>query len=135
MRFGPKSFLIVTAAVEVGAGLVLASWPAVLAWMLFGSPLSTPLEDIIGRIAGVALFSLGVACWLARRDEHSPAAKGLIVSMLVYNTSVVGMLSYAGMVWRLFGVAFWPGVVLHLALATWCIVCLSWLRKRLTEER
>jgi hypothetical protein len=49
---------------------------------------------------------------------------GLIVSMLLYNTAVVALLGYAGMVLGLFGVGLWPGVLLHVALAAWYIACL-----------
>jgi hypothetical protein len=78
----------------------------------------------VGRVAGAALFSLGVACWLARDDERNRAATGLIISMLLYNTAAVALLGYAGMVPGLAGVGLRPGVLLHSALAAWCIACL-----------
>jgi hypothetical protein len=85
--------------------------------MLFGSPLSTNVGMTLGRLAGAALFSLGAACWLARNDEHTRAARGLIASMLLYNTAAVALLGYTGMVSERFGVGLWPGVLLHMALA------------------
>jgi hypothetical protein len=83
----------------------------------------------IGRVAGAALFSLGTACWLARNDHHSRAATGLIVAMLIYNVGAIGILSYAGIALERAGLALWPGVLLHTALAGWCIACLRASRR------
>jgi len=62
-----------------------------------------------------------VACWLARGDTESRAAKGLIGAMLLYNASVAGILTFAGFGFGLFGVALWPAAVLHSVMAIWCI--------------
>jgi hypothetical protein len=128
-----KYLFIVTAMVEVGTGLALAIAPSVLVGLLLASPLSTSVGMIVGRVAGAALISLGAACWLARDDEHSRAATGLIVSMLLYNTAAVALLGHAGMVSGLAGVGLWPGVLLHVALAAWCIACLRTSRRELRE--
>jgi hypothetical protein len=128
-----KYLFIVTAMVEVGTGLALAIAPSVLVGLLLASPLSTSVGMIVGRVAGAALISLGAACWLARDDEHSRAATGLIVSMLLYNTAAVALLGHAGMVSGLAGVGLWPGVLLHVALAAWCIACLRASRRELRE--
>ncbi len=120
-----RYFLIVTAAVEVGAGLALAIAPAVSVGLLLGS---TPLASevpIVGRITGAALITLGVASWLARDDERSPAARGLIVALLFYNAAAVAILAHTGFVSERVGFILWPGVILHTALAAWCIDCLT----------
>jgi hypothetical protein len=123
-----KYLFIVTALVEVGAGLALAIAPSALVALLLASPLSTTVGITVGRIAGAALFALGTACWMAQYDARSGAATGLIVSMLLYNTAVVALLGFAGLVSGLAGLGLWPGVLLHVALAAWCIACLrtSW---------
>ena len=128
-----KHLFIVTAMVEVGTGLALAIAPSVLVTLLLASPLSTTVGMTVGRVAGAALFSLGAACWLARDDERSRAATGLIVSMLLYNTAADALLGYAGMVSGLAGVGLWPGVLLHVALAAWCIACLRTSWRKLKE--
>jgi hypothetical protein len=53
----------------------------------------------------------------------------LIVAMLSYNTGAVAILGYAGLVSERLGVALWPGVLLHAALAAWCIACLRTSRR------
>jgi len=119
-----RTLLIVTAVIEAGTGLALAMSPSAPVAMLFGSSLDTPTGLVVGRVAGSALLSLGVACWLARNDEQSRAATGLIAAMLLYNTAVAAVLVYAGIGLRLTGVSIWPAVLLHAALAVWCLACL-----------
>ena len=123
-----KHLFIVTAAIEAGAGLSLLLSPAVPVSLLLGLPLETPAGLAVGRVGGAALLSMGAACWLARNDEKSPAATGLIAAMLLYNAAFVVVLAHAGMGLGALGVGLWPAVLLHLALAVWCIACL-WCKR------
>jgi hypothetical protein len=120
--------LTLTAVIEMGTGLVLVASPSFLATLLLGSGLDTPAALTVGRLAGAALLALGVACWLARHDVRSRAAPGIVVAMLLYNLATVAIMASAGIGSGLGGVALWPAVVLHAAMAVWCIVCLR--RKR-----
>ncbi len=115
-----KALLTVTAAIEVGTGVALLVWPPAPVQLLLGSSLDTPAALTVGRVAGAALLALGAACWLARNDQQSRTATGF---MLVYNTAAVALLAFAG-VSGLRGVGLWPAVVLHAALAGWCIASL-----------
>lgn len=119
-----KALLIVTAVIEAATGLALVASPDVPASLLFGTALDTPVAQTVGRVAGAALVSLGVACCLARHDGQSRAAKGLVAAMLLYNTAVVALLAAAAIGSGLIGVGLWPGVILHMAMAVWCIACL-----------
>lgn len=116
-----RLLFIVSAVVEMGVGLALLLSPALTASILIGAPFDTPADSIVGRVAGAALLGLGVACWLARNDEHARAATGLIVSMLLYNVTAAVVLAYAGVGLRLFGIGLWPAVVLHVVMAVWCL--------------
>jgi len=115
-----RKLLIVTALVETPIGLMLLSSPPLVAGLLLGASLDPPAALIVGRIAGAALLSLGVACWLARDDGPRLALRGLIAAMLLYNCAAVAVLAHAGAVVGLVGVLMWPAVALHAALAFWC---------------
>ena len=116
-----KRLLIVTAVIELGAGLALLGWPSAVVALLLGTPLEAPAAVALGRLAGAALCALGLACWLARYDPQSIAARGLISAMLLYNLGAVVILGSAGI--RSHGIALWPAVVLHAVMTVWCILC------------
>jgi hypothetical protein len=124
-----KYLLIVTAVIEGATGLALLAWPSRSVGVLLDAPLWTPATEAVGRIAGAALVALGIACWLARGDDHTRAAKGIFAGMLFYNVAAVGVLGSASVVSALTGAGLWPGVILHSVLAVWCFLCL-WFRKR-----
>jgi hypothetical protein len=119
-----RSLLLVTALVEVGAGMALLVTPSGVAELLLGAGLSSPQSLVLGRVAGVALISIGVACWLARSGDGNTAQKGLVASMLIYNVGVPVLLIYAVVASTMHGIALWPASGLHLLLAIWCTVCL-----------
>ena len=120
-----KKLLIATAVIELGAGLALAALPSVSVRFLLGMPLETPVGLTIGRVAGVALVTLGVACWVALRDAHSQATSGLVAALLLfYNIAVATVLVAARFEFDLQGFGLWPGAGLHAAMTVWCVVCL-----------
>jgi hypothetical protein len=118
-----KYLLVVTALGEGGTGLALLSAPAVVFRLLLGVESAAPQALVIGRVAGGALLAIGVACWLARNDGRS-AQFGLLTGVLVYDVAAAVLLSAAGSSLGMTGVALWPAVVLHGALALWCVYCL-----------
>jgi hypothetical protein len=111
-----------TAVIEAGAGVALLSFPSDAAKLLLGSPLSAPDALTVARIGGMALLTLGAAFWLARGDARSRASKGLIAAMVLYNFGAAFILAVVGIGSRRVGKALWPAVVLHIAMAAWCIV-------------
>ena len=119
-----KTLHTVTAVIELGAGLALLCVPSPVGVLLLGSPLDTPTALSVARVGGAGLLSLGVACWLARGDSESRAARGLVAAMLLYNVGAVAILAFAGIGFGLHGVALWPAVVLHAVMTVWCVACL-----------
>jgi hypothetical protein len=119
-----KMLLTLTAVVEAGAGLALLGLPSLTASLLFGTPLASPAAVSLARVGGAALLVVAIACWLARRDSHSLASRGLVVAMLCYNIAVAGVLAFASFGDQLHGVLLWPAAAFHLAMAAWCIASL-----------
>jgi len=119
-----RNLLIVTAVAETATGLALLELPSLVVSLLFGGSLDTPTALAVARIIGSALISIGVACWLARNDPQSRAAAGLIAALLFYNAAAAVVLAHAGLGLGLSGIRLWPTVVLHAALAIWCVACL-----------
>ena len=127
---GPKGItqlFIVTAALECGAGLALLIAPAVIIRLLFGSAVEVfPAINII-RLTGVALLSLGAACWWARGDERSAAARAILGAMLTYNAAVAVLVLVGGL--GSLGPLQWAAVVLHGVQGIWCArVVAAWRR-------
>lgn len=116
--------LIATALVEVGTGVLLLVVPSVPLSLLLGIDQAAMEATFIARIAGAALIAIGVTCWLARNDQHSPAQLGVLAGVLIYDIAAAGLLAYAGAILNMAGLALWPAVVIHAALALWCAACI-----------
>ncbi len=123
-----KEFLMVTAFVEVVAGLFLLILPAIPIALLLGLTRAAPETLLVGRVAGAALLCIGIASWLARHDHRTAAQRGLLVGILFYNAMVSVLLAFAGIGLGMAGGALWPAVVLHTALAAYCAAACLWGR-------
>ena len=118
-----KRLLTLTAIIETATGLALIAMPAVVVRLLLGAEISGASIPL-GRVGGLAVFALGVSCWLARHDVPSCAARGLVSAMLLYNLGAIVILGAAGIWSEPIGVALWPAVVLHAVMTVWCIASL-----------
>ena len=100
-----KWVLIFAAVAEAATGLALLIVPSLVVQLLLGEEL-TGIAIPVARVAGIALISLGVACW------PGPPLLG----MLTYSAVVTMYLAYVGFAGDLTGILLWPAVVLHLIL-------------------
>ena len=126
LLFAPNAMnrlLTVTAIIEAATGLGLIVVPAMVVRLLLGAEISGASIPL-GRVAGMALLALGVACWLAHYDEQSRAATGLVSAMVLYNLGTMIILGAVGIRSQSVGILLWPAVVLHGAMAVWCCFCL-----------
>jgi len=119
-----KLLLTVTAIAEGGFGILLLVVPSLPRALILGVDQSAPAALVFARILGAALVAIGFSCWRLRGDRFGRAQGGLIWEMLFYNASAAAILGYAGVSTALVGVALWPGVAFHAAMAAWCIACL-----------
>jgi hypothetical protein len=117
-----KELFLVTAVVEIAAGLALLGLPAVVLAALLGIQPATVETLFVGRIAGAALLAIGVASFWARNDAALPGQRGLLTSILLYNGLVALLLVSAKLIIQMGGPALWPAVVLHTLLAIWCVL-------------
>jgi len=119
-----KNLLVITALLEFGTGVLLVAIPSTLAMLLFGMQFDTSVGLTIARMAGVALLTIGTACWFARLDGDSRVARGLVGAMVIYNVGAIAVLLYGSLVLQLSGIGLWPVVVAHATMAAWCTSCL-----------
>jgi hypothetical protein len=108
-----KKVLILAAISEASAGLVLLIVPSLVAQLLFGGEL-TGAAIPIGRVTGIALIALGIACW------PGPPAAG----MLFYSIVATLYLAYLGFVGGSTGVLLWPATLVHFVLSV--LLGLAW---------
>jgi hypothetical protein len=118
-----RLLLIVTALFEVATGVLLLAWPSELLTLVLG-PTSVSMGLTGARVAGAVLLMLGVACWFKREAGQLPAGRRLIAILLAYNIAVAAVLAIAGVRYGFAGIALWPVVAAHAALAAWCAASL-----------
>lgn len=117
-------FLLLTALAEAGTGLLLLVAPTVPLALLLGVDEAATEVMIVARIAGAALLAFGLVCFPVRGARHYPARKGMLVSILLYDLAAAVILAHSGYFLGFSGIALWPAVALHVALAGWCVACL-----------
>lgn len=119
-----KKLLTTTALIESGTGLGLLAAPSIVSRLLLGATLDAPAALTVARVAGLALLTLSVACWLVRYDARTCAARGVVSAMGLYNLGAVIILSAAGLQLHPAGIALWPAVILHIVMTAWCLLSL-----------
>ena len=122
-----KRLLPLIAIAEAATGLMLLAAPTFVVRLLFGADLSkvVGLDDlaavgiVVGRVTGIALIALGVACW--------PSATALC-GMLTYSTLATLYLGYVAVRGEWVGPLLWPAVGLHAVLTL--LLVRAWLVAR-----
>ncbi len=117
-----KKLLLITAIFESLTGILLMIAPTLIASLLLGEEPFGAVALTIAKIAGAALFSLAIACWLS---QNNAAAAVVVKAMLFYNIAVAAILLYGAIGYKLSGMGLMPAVLLHGGFAVWCIVCLN----------
>jgi hypothetical protein len=117
-RTATAPWFMVSAVMEVGAGLALLVAPALAIRLVLGFS-ATEAGVAMGRLAGAALLTLGAACWWARHDAGSAASRALVNGMLIYNAAVVALV-FSGSLGSL-GLLLGAVAMLHGAMALWCV--------------
>ncbi len=117
-----SNILMFAAIAEIGTGIALLVEPRIVIRLLVAG--NEPLQAMpLGRVAGIAILALGVACWPTRQraEGGSPA----FWSMLIYSALIALYLAYLFTIEHLGGVLLWPAVALHVVVA----LLLVWARR------
>jgi hypothetical protein len=75
------------------------------------------------------LLSLGLVCWVGRRDTNKIAA---LTAMLTYNSLVTAYLAFLGFGRELVGVLLWPAIAIHAVLAL--MFAYTWLNEKQPKQ-
>lgn len=126
---------MITAILEGLTGLGLLIMPSRTVSMLLGVEIGEPAGLVAGRIGGAAILGLAIACWQVRDGERGGPATGVVAAMLFYNAAAASILVYAGIRLGLQSQMIWPAIVLHVALAVWCLLVLGRARTKLATDR
>jgi hypothetical protein len=105
--------IAIASILEGATGIALLVTPSLVVSLLFDAEPSD-LAAIIGRIAGIALLSLAIACWPDVQPKRGVKPYG---AMLAYNALTASMLAWVGLTRDPSGFLLWPTVLLHAILA------------------
>ena len=97
--------LFLAALGEAATGIALVTAPSLVGLLLFNEEL-VGVGILSGRVLGIALIALAVACW------PGPPMAG----MLLYSAATASYLAYVGVAVGFTGILLWPAVVLHVVL-------------------
>jgi hypothetical protein len=114
-----KHLLALTALIETATGGALMVAPVLVGRLLLGAELAG-VSVVVARVAGIALFALGVGCW------PGPASLG----MLTYNALGTMYFAWLALGGKWAGPLLWPAVGLHAVLAI--LLGRAWLKKQKT---
>jgi hypothetical protein len=121
-----KTLITFASALEIGTGLALLVKPRIVIGLLLGGD-EPALAMALGRVAGILMLALGVACW--PQDGSAASATPPLRAMLIYNAFIASYLAYLFAAEHRGGVLLWPAVALHTAMA----ILLAWAWR--TERR
>jgi Ca2+/Na+ antiporter len=109
-----RKILGFAAIVEVGTGLALMLGPAIVIKLLLGTEVSG-VATLLGRCFGIALLTVGVACWPG--GQRLKSSSQVFRAMLIYNMLIALYLAYLGTIGQMTGLLLWPAVALHAVVA------------------
>jgi hypothetical protein len=105
-----KRVLALAAVSEAALGFVLLVYPPIVVRLLLGAEIAGA-GIAVSRVAGIALISLGLACWPGSDAGSSPSRA--LRAMLCYSLLATLYLAYLGISGERVGVLLWPATVVH----------------------
>ncbi len=117
-----NKLLAFAALAEAFTGVGLIVVPSLVGRLLVGAELSGVALSV-ARVAGIALLSLGLACWPGRASTRAA-----LCGMTTYSLLAAVYLSYLGIRGQWVGVLLWPAAALHAVLTL--LLGRTWLAAR-----
>jgi hypothetical protein len=114
-----NKLLAFAAIAEVATGVALMLVPSLVGRLLLGTELAG-VAVVIGRVTGIALSALGIACWPGLGLGRA------YCGMLTYSALATLYLAGVGLAGEFAGKLLWPAVVLHAAITI--LLGRAWLR-------
>jgi hypothetical protein len=111
-----RMLLAIAAVAETLVGLALILLPDVTIRLLLGGR-TDDVGLMIGRVTGVGMLALGVACWGARADSSGAAQAGTLGAITLYNAGAGVLLVLFAATGQASGLVVWSVGLFHVALA------------------
>ncbi len=109
----PRVVVMVAAWLEIVVGVLFITALDTMCRLLFAAgPEGAAMP--LGRLVGVALFSLGVASLPSSSSELS---RSVVMGLFAYNLGAATLFAWTAVATTLRGLMLWPGVLLHLIVA------------------
>jgi hypothetical protein len=119
-----RLLLAFAAAAEAATGLALLIVPSLVIALLLGASPDITVATA-GRVAGVAMIALAVACW---PDASATGNDKPYIGMLTYNVLTTLVLAQVGLAAAMSGILLWPVTILHLTLSI--LLARAWFHGR-----
>jgi len=111
-----RQLLTIAAAGESLTGLAFILAPEATTRFILGAKPNVA-GVMLGRVVGVALMAIGIACWGARNDTGSATRSGTLKAITFYSAGVGLLLVLFAAIAKTGSIVLWSAGVLHLALA------------------
>jgi hypothetical protein len=121
--------LALAAAIEAGTGVALMVDPPLVTQLLLGAEISGA-AIAVGRVGGVGLLALGLACWPSSDAGDAVRPRR---ALLTFNVLVTLYLLFLGIRGEWVGRFFWPAAVLHAGLTVF--LARAWFAARKAAGR
>jgi hypothetical protein len=110
-----KNFLKLTFLFEGFIGIALIFVPKLVVSILFETTLEGKGGIMIAMIAGAAIVSIALICWIMKEIPSNE----LVKILLFYNVAVVAIVIYGMLHLEIKGLGLWLVVVYHSVFAIW----------------
>jgi hypothetical protein len=111
-----RLLILVCAVLETGTGLALLILPRIVVRVLLGAEL-VGAGVATSRLCGLALISLGLACWPEWEATPGRLDRRAVRALLVYNAGATAYLAWLMAPDGYRGLLLVPAIVLHAILA------------------